>query len=42
VIQLSGDFRDEYRRVGVIRIAEESGRPWFEEEAPATREISII
>ena len=29
VIQPTGEFRDEYRRMGVFRIGEESGKEWF-------------
>ncbi|TVY84431.1 hypothetical protein LSUE1_G002663 [Lachnellula suecica] len=41
VVRPSGEFLDEYRRVGVFRIPEESGRAWFEEEV-VIKEISIV
>jgi len=42
VVEEAGEFRDEYRRLGVFRISEPSGRSWFEEEGQLSKEITII
>jgi hypothetical protein len=42
VIQPTGEFRDEYRRMGVFRIGEESGKEWFAGQGVEEREVTII
>jgi hypothetical protein len=42
VIHPTGEFRDEYQRIGVFRIAEESGREWFGTKGMEEREVTII
>jgi hypothetical protein len=41
VLQPTGEFRDEYRRMGVFQIAEESGKEWFEGEGVEEKEVTI-
>jgi len=40
VIQPTGEFRDEYSRVGVFRISENSGRAWF--AGSDTSEVTLV
>lgn len=42
VIQPTGEFTDEYQRIGVFRIAEESGKYWFQGAGSEEREVTII
>lgn len=42
VVEEAGEFRDEYRRLGVFRISEPSGRSWFGEEGLLSKEITVI
>ncbi|KAE9381644.1 HET-domain-containing protein [Stipitochalara longipes BDJ] len=40
VIQPTGEFRDEYHRVGVFRISEQSGKAWFADSD--AKEVTLV
>jgi hypothetical protein len=42
VIQPTGEFRDEYRRLGIFRISEENGKAFFRESDVGRKEVTII
>jgi hypothetical protein len=42
MIQPTGEFRNEYPRVGAFRISEDSGKAWFEKSGLEYQEVTLI